>query len=91
MPHLLLHRGGGASQRTYNTHTCCQAFGSTVVNTCFKDLDLLRLEFKHPKFRMRGNGISNFATAAASTALNITTYVESNWVGVFFQNFCYIR
>ena len=36
---------------------------------------------------MQGNGINNCAIAAASTALNITTYVESNWVGFFFRIF----
>ena len=43
-----------SSPRTRNTHTLCQAFGSGAVTTCYYDLGLLRLGFKHPPFHLRG-------------------------------------
>ena len=37
-----------------HTHTCCRAFCSGVLTTCINEGGLLRLEFKHLTFRMRG-------------------------------------
>ena len=39
---------------TRDTYTYCQAFGSETVTTCLNELDLSRLEFEHPTFRLRG-------------------------------------
>ena len=39
------------SEDPWHTHTCCQAFGSGAVTTCFNDLGLLRLGFEHPTVR----------------------------------------
>ena len=44
--------------RISGTHTYCRVFGSGTVSTCFYGLGLLRLEFEHPAFRLRG-GCSN--------------------------------
>ena len=41
------------SPRTPDTHTYCRAFGSGAVTTCFYDLGLSRLGFKHPTYRLR--------------------------------------
>ena len=43
-----------SSQRTCDTHTCCRAFSRGAVTAWFYDLDLSRLGFEHPTFRMRG-------------------------------------
>ena len=43
-----------SSPRTRDTHTYCRASGSGAVTTCFYDLRLPRLGFKHPTFRLRG-------------------------------------
>ena len=61
VPHLLWH---GASVwnghiRGSVKHTYSRAFGSGTVSTCFYGLGLLRLEFEHPAFRLRG-GCSNW-------------------------------
>ena len=37
-----------------DTHIYCRAFRSGTVTTCFYDLGLLRLGFKHPTFCLRG-------------------------------------
>ena len=44
--HLLLH--GRSSPRF-----CCRSLGSGIVATCFKDLNLARLGFKHQTFHVR--------------------------------------
>ena len=42
-----------SSPRTCDTHTCCRAFGSGAVTTCFHDLGVLPLTFEIATFRMR--------------------------------------
>ena len=45
VPHLLWHGASvynGLSPRTRDIHTCCRAFGSGAVTTCFYDLGLSR-------------------------------------------------
>ena len=42
------------SPRNCDTHTCCRAFGSGAVTTCFNDLVLSRTRFEHSIFCMRG-------------------------------------
>ena len=37
-----------------DTHTCCRAFSSGAVTSCFNDLGLWRLGFEQPTFRLRG-------------------------------------
>ena len=37
-----------------DTHTCCRAFSSGAVTTCFYDLVLTRLGFERTSFRVRG-------------------------------------
>ena len=34
--------------------TCCRAFSSVAVTTCFKDSGVSRPGFEHPTFRLRG-------------------------------------
>ena len=48
LSHLLWHQAS-----VYNTHTLIRAFDSGAVTTCFQDLGLWRLGFKHPTFRFR--------------------------------------
>ena len=43
-----------SSPRTRDTHAYRRAFGSEAVTTSYNNLDLLRLGFEHPTFRMRG-------------------------------------
>ena len=52
-----------SSSRTREIHTCCQAFISGDYITCFNDIDLSRLGFKHPTYRM-ANTLSDCSTAA---------------------------
>ena len=40
--------------RTCDTQTDCQAFSSGAVTTCFYNLGLSQLGFKHPTFRLWG-------------------------------------
>ena len=42
-----------SSPRTRYIHTCCRAFGSGTVTTCYGDLGPSGLGFEHPTFRMR--------------------------------------
>ena len=42
-----------SSAKTRDTHIQCNAFGSGAVTTCFYDLGLLQLGFKHQTFRLR--------------------------------------
>ena len=54
-PHVLWHGASvymAISEDPWNS--CCRAFGSEAVTTCFCDLGLLQLGFEHPTFRMRG-------------------------------------
>ena len=52
-----------SSSRTREIHTCCQAFISGDYITCFTDVGLSRLGFKHPTYRM-ANTLSDCSTAA---------------------------
>ena len=45
--------GHGAPPRTHENNTCCRAFGSGAVTTCFYDSDLSRLGFELTTFRIR--------------------------------------
>ena len=47
-----------SSSRTRETHICCREFISGDYITCFNDIGLSRLEFKHPTFRM-ANALSD--------------------------------
>ena len=42
-----------SSPKTRDTHTCCRAFGSGAVTTCFYDLGLSSLRFEIATFRIR--------------------------------------
>ena len=63
-----------SSLRTLDTHTCCQAFGSGVVTTCFYDLCLSRLGFEHPTFRIRGERCNRLRHRDGTT-LSFNTYL----------------
>ena len=86
MPHLLWH---GASinnghLRTNNTHICCWAFGSRAVATRFYDLDLSRIKFKHPTFKMRSE---LFKLLSEGHGVNIYNDVSENkldWNQLFY-------
>ena len=56
VPHLLWYAAYvyNGHLRGPMTHTCCRAFSSGAVTTCFYDSGLSRLGFKHPTFRLRG-------------------------------------
>ena len=44
-----------SSPCTGDTRICCRAVGSVAATTCFNDLDLSRMGFEHPTFRMLGD------------------------------------
>ena len=54
-----------SSPRSRDTHKCCWAFGSWIVNTCFNDLGMSQTRFEHPKFHMWGKHLTDCTTAAA--------------------------
>ena len=64
-----------------DTHTCCLAFGSGAVTTCFYDLGLSRLGFEHLTFYIRGEhsnwlrhrGGVSFEDAQECNCKNMTT------------------
>ena len=64
-----------------DTHTCCRAFGSGAVTTCFYDLGLSRLGFEHLTFYIRGErsnwlrhrGGVSFEDAQECNCKNMTT------------------
>ena len=57
VPHLLRHGAyvynGHLWSMIRDTHTYCRVFSSGAATTCFYDLGLRRLGFKHPTFRLR--------------------------------------
>ena len=54
MPHLLWHKPSQwSSPRSRDTCTCCRAFSSAAVTSCFYDLGLSRLGFEQPTSRMQ--------------------------------------
>ena len=62
-----------------DTHAYCQAFGSGAVTTCFYDLGLLPLGFKHQTFCMQGqrsNRLRHHGDGHLGKSLNI------NWTNI---------
>ena len=54
-----------SSPRTRTIHTCCRAFGSGTVTTCYNEFGLSWPGFEHPNFRQRGERQTDCTTAAA--------------------------
>ena len=52
--HILWYGVIRGDPNTRITDICCRAFASVAVSTYLCDLDLFRLGFKHPTFRLRG-------------------------------------
>ena len=48
----------------YGLNTYCRAFDKGTVIICFNDLDLLRLGYEQPTFRLRGERYTYCATTA---------------------------
>ena len=74
LPHLLWH---GASinighLRTNNTHICCWVYGSRAVATRFYDLDLSRIKFKHPTFKMRSEHFKRLSEGHSISYIGIS-------------------
>ena len=65
----LLWRGASVYNCLHcDTHTCCQTFvaDSGAVTTCFYDLGLSRLGFKHPTFCCEANALTYCAIVAVT-------------------------
>ena len=76
----------GSPSRTYDIHTCCQAFDSGTVSTCtFYFLRFVMGGIRIPTFCIRGKRCTYWAMLdnALSLLSNITLFLESSFFPFF--------
>ena len=75
VPHLLAYPLWWSSPRTRDTHTCCRAFDSGAVTTCFYDSGLSR-----PGIGTRSPACEANATVAVNVISNIWGNIKTSVV-----------
>ena len=88
-----------SSPRTRDTQTCCQAFSSGAVTTCFYYLGVSRVGFEHPTFSLQGicqhnasiyhNAYQNeaFIFCLLSVFCDIKKWLSGNFCSIYFQGY----